>query len=142
MAFTDLSNEIRDWSLARRAAEQRDEIAPPYHSITSSARSRIDEGTLRPSAFAVLRLTVNDFDGGRARIFFMCEAVDLVRSTQALSGLECPELPQLRPQIVPWSTLCRADWLRNDPILTTRGWLPRHYDPVSPGAARGYAADH
>jgi hypothetical protein len=21
---------------------------------------------------------------------------------------------QLRPQIVPWSTLCRADWVRND----------------------------
>jgi hypothetical protein len=24
--------------------------------------------------------------------------------------------------------------------LTTRGWLLRHYDPVSPGAARGHAA--
>src|SRR5437660_1447067 len=35
-------------------------------------------------------------------------------------------------QIVPWSTLCRADWVRNDPVLTTRGWLLRHYDPVSP----------
>src|SRR5262249_13615763 len=42
----------------RRAAEQRDELAP-FHSITSSARNRNDEGTLRPSAFAVLRLTVN-----------------------------------------------------------------------------------
>src|SRR6266576_5245086 len=57
-----------------------------------------------------------------------------VRSTQAHSGLECPELAQLRPQIVPWSTLCRADWVRNDPVLTTRGWL------LSPGAARGHAA--
>jgi hypothetical protein len=37
---------------------------------------------------------------------------------------------------VPWSTLCRADWVRNDPVLTTRGWLLRHYDAVSPGAAR------
>src|SRR5205809_1222393 len=26
-------------------------------------------------------------------------------------------------QIVPWSTLRRADWVRNDPVLTTRGWL-------------------
>ena len=42
----------------RRAAEQRYERAA-LHSITSSARSRNDEGTLRPSAFAVLRLIVN-----------------------------------------------------------------------------------
>ena len=41
---------------------------------------------------------------------------------------------------MPWSTLCRADWVRNDPVLTTRGWLLRHYGPVSPGAARGHAA--
>ena len=41
---------------------------------------------------------------------------------------------------VPWSTLCRADWVRNDPVFYTRGWLLRHYDPVSPGAARGHAA--
>jgi hypothetical protein len=41
---------------------------------------------------------------------------------------------------VPWSTLCRADWARNDPVLTTRGWLLLHYDPVSPGDARGHAA--
>ena len=48
-------------------------------------------------------------------------ATNFVRSTQAHSGLQCPELAQLRPQIVPWSTLCRADWVRNDPVLTTRG---------------------
>src|SRR5262245_4827589 len=40
----------------RRAAEQRDELAPP-HSITSSARSRNDSGIWRPSALAVVRLT-------------------------------------------------------------------------------------
>jgi hypothetical protein len=33
---------------------------------------------------------------------------------------------------------CRL--VRNDPVLTTRGWLLRHYDSVSPGAARGHAA--
>jgi hypothetical protein len=60
-----------------------------------------------------------------------------VRSTQAHGSSLCPELAQLRPQIVPWSTLCRADWVHNDPVLTTRGWLLRHYDPVSPG---GHAA--
>src|SRR5262249_36528806 len=38
-----------------RAAEQRDELAPP-HSITSSARASKLSGTVRPSAFAVLRL--------------------------------------------------------------------------------------
>src|SRR3977135_1114147 len=42
-------------------------------------------------------------------------ATNFVRSTQAHSGLQCPELAQLRPQIVPWSTLGRADWVRNDP---------------------------
>src|SRR5882757_10025702 len=38
-------------------------------------------------------------------------------------------LAPLRPQIVPWSTLCRADWVRNDLVLTMRGWLLRHYHP-------------
>jgi hypothetical protein len=42
----------------RRAAEERDELAPP-HSITSSARSRIDIGISTPSALAVLRLIAN-----------------------------------------------------------------------------------
>src|SRR5262245_8250575 len=41
----------------RRAAEQRDELAPP-HSITSSARASKVAGTLMPSAFAVIRLTM------------------------------------------------------------------------------------
>src|SRR6516162_10798229 len=38
-----------------RAAKNRNELAPS-HSITSSARSRMDEGTSSPSAFAVFRL--------------------------------------------------------------------------------------
>src|SRR5262249_14112163 len=41
---------------SRRAAEQRDELAAPHHSITSSARASSVAGTSRPSAFAVLRL--------------------------------------------------------------------------------------
>src|SRR5215471_7055479 len=40
----------------RRTTEQPDELAPPHHSITSSARASRDDGTSRPSAFAVLRL--------------------------------------------------------------------------------------
>jgi hypothetical protein len=56
-------------------------------------------------------------------------ATNFVRSTQAHSGFWRPELAPLRPQIVRWSTLCRADWVRDDPVLTTRGWLLRHYDP-------------
>src|SRR5262249_27451502 len=39
-----------------RAAEQRDELAPALHSITSSAMASSLSGTVRPSAFAVLRL--------------------------------------------------------------------------------------
>src|SRR5262245_21242266 len=42
----------------RRAAEQRDELAP-LHSITLSARRSSVEGTARPMAAAVLRLTTS-----------------------------------------------------------------------------------
>src|SRR5262249_19767041 len=43
----------------RRAAEQRNELAAPHHSITSSARARRVDGTSRPSDLAVLRLTTS-----------------------------------------------------------------------------------
>src|SRR5262245_28315546 len=46
------------------AAEQRDELAAFHaraHSITSSARSRNDSGILRPSALAVVRLTMRSY---------------------------------------------------------------------------------
>src|SRR5262245_6120473 len=42
------------------AAEQRDKLAAS-HSITSSARSRNDSGIVRPSAFAVVRLTTRSY---------------------------------------------------------------------------------
>src|SRR5262245_10377081 len=42
-----------------RAAEQRDELAPSDHSITSSARASSVAGTSRPSASAVGRLMTN-----------------------------------------------------------------------------------
>ena len=44
----------------RRAAHQRDDLAPP-HSITPSARAKIDCGTVSPSALAVLRLTQSSY---------------------------------------------------------------------------------
>src|SRR5262249_39353673 len=44
----------------RRAAEQRDELAP-LHSITSSARASTLSGTSMPSAFAVLRLITSSY---------------------------------------------------------------------------------
>jgi hypothetical protein len=59
-----------------------------------------------------LQFSARIFSGRRRDEFGLTK----VRSTQAHSGLYCPELAQLRPQIVPWSTLCRAD-----PVLTTRG---------------------
>src|SRR6476646_7872390 len=43
------------------AAEQRDELAPPDHSITSSARASSEGGISRPSALAVLRLTTSSY---------------------------------------------------------------------------------
>src|SRR5262249_58861212 len=45
----------REWTRGRRAAEQRDEVAP-LHSITSSARARNIGGTSTGRALAVLRL--------------------------------------------------------------------------------------
>src|SRR6266446_3117176 len=42
----------------RRAAEQCDEVAP-FHSITSSARTKIVSGMVIPRAFAVLRFTTS-----------------------------------------------------------------------------------
>ena len=44
----------------RRAAKQRDELAPS-HSITSSARASSVGGTSRPSALAVLRLITSSY---------------------------------------------------------------------------------
>src|SRR5947209_5543144 len=40
---------------------------------------------------------------------------------------------------MPWSTLCRADWVRDDLVCTMRGWLLRHYCPskAAPGSEAG-----
>src|SRR5262245_40424973 len=43
----------------RRASEQRDELAAPDHSITSSAMATSDGGTERPSMRAVSALMTN-----------------------------------------------------------------------------------
>src|SRR5262249_3184088 len=53
--FGRLLRARRKWP-RRGASEQRDELAPSYHSITSSARASTESGTLIPSVFAVLRL--------------------------------------------------------------------------------------
>src|SRR5262249_24862603 len=45
----------------RRATEQRDELATRNHSITSSARASTAGGMSRPSALAVLRLTISSY---------------------------------------------------------------------------------
>src|SRR2546421_1113976 len=63
----------RDWLLrarrqrprSRRAANERDELAP-LHSITSSARATKIGGTSRPRAFAVLRLMTRENLLGRS----------------------------------------------------------------------------
>src|SRR5262249_8136028 len=55
-----LPSARRLWPRGSRAAEQRDELAP-FHSITSSARASSVDGTSRPSALAVLRLTPSSY---------------------------------------------------------------------------------
>src|SRR5262249_24463737 len=49
----------RERPCRRRAAQQRDELAPPDHSITLSASDRNDSGIVSPSALAVFRLTTS-----------------------------------------------------------------------------------
>src|SRR5262249_48285227 len=56
--FIFLRSTHRERPRHRRAAEQRDELAA-FHSITSSARSRIAVGSSSPIALAVFRLTTN-----------------------------------------------------------------------------------
>src|SRR5262249_28098076 len=53
----------RDRPRGRRAAEQRDELAP-LHSITSSARCWSSSGTSSPRAFAVFRLMTSSNSTG------------------------------------------------------------------------------
>src|SRR6516225_5066240 len=48
----------RERPRGRRAADERDELAP-LHSISSSARPERGSGTVRPSALAVLRLMIS-----------------------------------------------------------------------------------
>src|SRR5262249_33142866 len=45
----------------RRAAQERDDLAPSHHSMTSSARASTVSGTSRPSALAVLRFTTSSY---------------------------------------------------------------------------------
>src|SRR5262245_21549805 len=47
----------RERPRGRRAAEQRNELTPAGHSITSSARASNGTGTVRPRALAVFILT-------------------------------------------------------------------------------------
>src|SRR5262245_25947984 len=55
----ELLRPSRNRPRRRRAAKQRDELAPPDHSITSSARVSSVAGISRPSALAVGRLMTN-----------------------------------------------------------------------------------
>ena len=59
----------------RRAAEQRDELASP-HSMTSSAATSRPGGTVRPSAFAVLRLMTSSYLVGVCNLPFE-DAIDV-----------------------------------------------------------------
>jgi hypothetical protein len=53
------SGARRERPRRRRTTEQRGELVPPLHSITSSARPIRGSGIVRPSAFAVLRLMIS-----------------------------------------------------------------------------------
>ena len=55
----------RHYRPRRRAAEQRDELAPLHHSITSSAATCSVVGTVRPSALAACKLITSSNCVGR-----------------------------------------------------------------------------
>src|SRR5262249_2932236 len=54
-----LLRACRERPRRRCAAEERYDLAPPHHSITSSARASSVGGTSRPSALAAFRLITN-----------------------------------------------------------------------------------
>src|SRR5262245_27729938 len=64
---SDRSNLAHGWlpSLSQQFGTQMPQGGhPPHHSITSSARNKIDGGTVRPSALAVLAFTaISNFTG-------------------------------------------------------------------------------
>src|SRR5262249_44783205 len=75
-----------------RAAEQRDEVAPP-HSITSSAVASSVGGTLRPSVRAVCRLMTNSNLVGRitgSSDGFSQDATDIDPDLAILLSKVCP----------------------------------------------------
>jgi hypothetical protein len=62
-SFVDCCARARERPRSRRAAEQRDELAP-VHSITSSAATCSVSGTVRPSLLAAFKLmTSSNFVG-------------------------------------------------------------------------------
>src|SRR5262249_11684795 len=107
----------------RRAAEQRYELAPAHHSITSSARASSVGGTSRPSVLAVLRLmTRSNLVGcstGMSPGFVPCKILSTTsaerrnRSGKLAAKLDLP----LRP-----APANRVSWggARRKP----RGWSP------------------
>src|SRR5215467_3587033 len=79
-AAMQIADEREPWLLRSRhhrpncrAAEQRDDLAPPHHSITSSAMASNDGGTVRPSIRAVwlliTRSNLDDCTTGRSMGF-------------------------------------------------------------------------
>jgi hypothetical protein len=96
----------REWP-CRRAARQRDEVAPS-HSITSSARASSLSGTVRPSALAVfVFMTSSNFRlAFRLCLERMTEQTNRLRDRCAIVGVghsrlgrELHRLPQLAREL-------------------------------------------
>src|SRR5262245_35160732 len=86
----------------RRAAEQRNDLAPPDHSITSSARARSVGGTSMPSALAVLRLIPSSYlvgacTGRLAGFSPLEDAIDILGRLSKLLKLVGPVKDQSAP---------------------------------------------
>src|SRR5262249_25456939 len=120
----------------RRCADKRDELAP-LHSITSSARPSNGRGIVRPSAFAIFRLTA-------ISIFVACST----GRSAAFSPLRMrPELkPTLRYAPAISLSVAHETARRNELAVPIDGWdsvLSRQFDqPITLAQEEILAAYH
>ena len=146
---------------ARKPRQSYSELAPS-HSITSSARSRIEGGIVMPSSCAVLRLTMSLYVGGpfdrqlgylgawRMRSMYSAPRVDLWRRSPGrgkgarLAG-RSPSRPRPRadgaaepmPRCAPSRRSCRGAWDRQTRTVHPLPRPSRHRTPARLLRGRG-----
>src|SRR5215472_3464765 len=109
---------------------------PPHHSITSSARSSIDVGTVRPSALAVFRLiTISNLVGSsKGRSAGLAPLRILPTKAAARRYRSFRSAPyDIRP---PTSTNSRSWWMAGRRCAMTRSAINRRWASETHGVPR------